>query len=276
MASFFEHLQQATRTVDGSTPAWLRDHPLTQQRIAESYDRAQSKPYRQVLDSTEFYMVRALLRSYEGEPREAVARLSAELEQGRYRNRNAARYGLAAALLRAKDFDQALTQMTLLERDGAHHPMMEALAAQILQQSGKLEAAKARHEAALSRYQEHLQLVYDYPLVLLMLKRYAEAASFAEDRLRRRPADGTLHQLAAEAEAGLGQDLKSHYHQGEYYATLGDVKGAVQQFELAVKSRGGDFQDIQVAEARLRELREQQRKMKSGRAPVGFTFGNSA
>ncbi len=110
-----------------------------------------------------------------------------------------------------------------------------------------------------------------------MLKRYAEAASFAEDRLRRRPADGTLHQLAAEAEAELGQDLKSHYHQGEYYATLGDVKGAVQQFELAVKSRGGDFQDIQVAEARLRELREQQREMKkTGRASVGFTSGNSA
>ncbi len=159
MASFFEHLQQATRIVDGNTPAWLRDHPLTQQRIAESYDRAQSKPYRQVRDSAEFYMVRALLRSYEGEPREAVARLSAELEQGHYRDHNAARYGLAAALLRAKDFDQALTQMTLLERDGAHHPMIDALGAQVLQQSGKLEAARARHKAALSRYPEHLQLV---------------------------------------------------------------------------------------------------------------------
>lgn len=277
MASFFERLQQAARIVDGSTPAWLRDHPLTQARIAESYDRAQSKPYRQVRDSTEFYMVRALLRSYEGDPREAVARMSSDLEQGRYRDRNAARYGLAAALLRAKDFDQALAQTKLLERDGAHHPMIEAVAAQILQQSGKLEAARARHEAALKRYPEHLQLVYDYPRVLLMLKRHAEAASFAEDRLRRRADDGTLHQLAAEAEAGLGQELKSHYHQGEYYASLGDMKGALQQFELAVKSRGGDFQDIQVAEARLRELREQQREMKKqGRTPVGFANGNTA
>lgn len=277
MASFFERLQQATRIVDGNTPAWLRTHPLTQQRIAESYDRALDKPYRQIRDSTEFHMVRALLRSYEGEPRDAVARLSAELEQGSYRDRNAARYGLAAGQLRARDFDRAWSQVSVLERDGARHPMIEALAAQILQQSGRLDEARARHEAALARYPGHLQLVYDYPRVLLLSKRYREAAAFAEDRLRRRPGDANLHQLAAEAEAGLGRDLKSHYHQGEYYAALGDMSGALQQFELAVKSRGGDFQDLQVADARLREVREQQRDMKKpGRAPVGFTSGNTA
>lgn len=106
-----------------------------------------------------------------------------------------------------------------------------------------LEASRTRYEAALSRFPEHLQLVHDYPRVLLMLRQYADAASFTEECLHRRPDDETLHQLAAEAEAGLGQDLKSRYHQGEYYATQGDIKGAVQQLELAVKIRGGDFQD---------------------------------
>ena len=267
MASFFERLQQQTRVLDGNAPVWLRTHPLTQTRIAEAQDRAFDKTYRQVPDSQEFQMVRALLRSYEGDAAQAVARLAAELKEGRYRDRTAARYGHAAALLRAKDLVRAKTEVDTLERDGMRHPMIEALAGLILQQSRDYAGAIARYEAALKRYPDHLQLVYDYPRTLLLAGDPARAVRFAEDRLLRRTDDGDLHQMAAEGYAALGQPMQSHYHQGEYYAAQGNTKGAIEQLELATRMRGGDYRVMLIAESRLRELREQQREiLKTGRA----------
>ncbi|MEO8849079.1 MAG: M48 family metalloprotease, partial [Casimicrobiaceae bacterium] len=72
MGTFMKRMQDATRFSDGNAPSYLRTHPVTAERIAEAQARAQAYPYRQVPDSLDFQMVRALLRSYDGEPRDAV------------------------------------------------------------------------------------------------------------------------------------------------------------------------------------------------------------
>lgn len=260
MAAFFTRLQQFTRASDSNTPGYLRSHPLTHQRIAEAQDRALSAPYRQVLSSPEFPLVQALLKSYAGTPEESVARLQDDLERSTASKRNAARYGYAAALLRAKSYPLARQQIETLDRDGFAHPMVEAMAGQILQQSGEYAAALQRYERALKRYPAYQQLVYDYPRTLILAKRHAAAAAYAEQELALRRSDADLHQIAAEAHAALGQRMKSHYHQGEYYAAAGNVARATEQLELALRSGDGKFQDLSVAEMRLRELRAQTRE----------------
>ena len=46
-------------------------------------------------------------------------------------------------------------------------------------------------------------------------------------------------------------------HQGEYYAWLGNLTGAVVQFELAVKAGDGDFYQLSEIDTRLRVLRRE-------------------
>lgn len=135
MAAFFTRLQQATRISETDTAPFLRSHPMTEQRIAEAADRAAILPYRQVADSADFDYVRALLQSYDGTPQEAVARLADELKTGRTGNAAATRYGLAAALLRAKDYGRAQAEIAALDRKGPPLAMVDALAGQILSQS---------------------------------------------------------------------------------------------------------------------------------------------
>ncbi|WP_153161194.1 M48 family metalloprotease [Zoogloea sp. 1C4] len=275
MAAFFERLQQNTRLVDaGTTPAWLRTHPLTAQRVAEAEDRAFTQPYRQVPDSQDYHLARALVRSYEGQPRDAEQRLTAELAEGRYRDRIAARYGLAAAQLRASHFAAAEATVDGLARDGFRHPMLEALAGQILSQSGRSDAARARYEAALKRYPDHLQLVYDYPALLIKSGDFKTAAAFIDAQLLVRPSDATLHQQAAEAWAALGSPLKSHRHQGEFYALSGSNKAAMEQFQLALKSTRDDSPEVQIVEARLQALRAREREDKADGRGDGRTRGN--
>jgi predicted Zn-dependent protease len=69
--------------------------------------------------------------------------------------------------------------------------------------------------------------------------------------------DGPLHQVAARAYAALDKKLMQHKHQGEFYAWQGNLKGAVDQFELASKANDGDFYQLSVVDTRLRALKRE-------------------
>jgi beta-barrel assembly-enhancing protease len=174
-------------------------------------------------------------------------------------------------LLRAEDFKRALAELATLEKSAPPHPMIEAMAGQVLMQAGQIKPAIARYESALARYPNKMQLVYDYPEALLKDKQPAKAAAFAAAALQRYPADGPLHLVAARAYGELGKQLLSHQHQGEYYAWQGNLTGAVTQLELAVKSTDGDFYQTSVAESRLHDIRrELADQKKSAQDAPGF------
>ena len=257
MATLMERLQRATRFAEGSAPSYLRDHPVTYERIAEAQARAQSKPFRQIKDSLDFNMVRALVRSYQGTPRDAILFFEDAIAEKKYNDAIAARYGLVASLLRAEDFKRAQTELAILEKSSPAHPMIDAMAGQVLMQSGQLPAAIARYESALARYPAKMQLVYDYPEALLKNNQPDKAARYVAEQLQHYPSDGPMHLLAARSYAALGKQMLQHQHQGEYYAWQGNLQAAVVQLELAVKATDGDFYQASVAESRLRTVREE-------------------
>ena len=269
MATFFQRLQKSSGWFEGNSPSYFHDHPETYQRIAEAQARAFTKPFRQVPDSLDFQMVRALLKSYEGTPPEAVAFFRDAIDEHKYNNEVAARYGLVASLLRAQDYKKAQAELESLEKIAPPHPMIEAMAGQILMQSGQLKPAIARYEAALVHYPGKMQLVYDYPEALLKDNQPAKAAAFLNEQLQRFPSDGPLHQTAARAYAALGKQLLEHQHQAEFYAWMGNLKAAVIQLELALKAGDGDFYQLSAVESRLRavrqELSDQERTLASNR-----------
>jgi predicted Zn-dependent protease len=272
-ATLMERLQKATRFSDGSVPTYLRTHPVTYERIAEAQSRAQNKPYRQVADSFDFQMVRALLRSYAGRPDEAVAWFDVALADGKYNSEVATRYGLVASLLRDGKIPRAKQELAKLERIAPPHPMIEAMAGHVLLDGGEPDKAAARFEAALARYPTKMQLVYDYPEALLAAGKPVEAATFSETQLSRFPSDGPLHRIAAQAYAAQGKSLKQHQHLGEYYAWQGNLKLAIDQLELAIKAGDANFYESSVVETRLRALKrehDEQRKEGFGRS-AGWT-----
>jgi beta-barrel assembly-enhancing protease len=270
MSELFDRLQRASRFSEGGMPAYLRDHPVTYERVAEAKARAQDLPYKQVPDSLNFHMVRALLQSYQGEAREQVANFDRAIAEKKYNNEIAGHYGLVAALLRAKDMPRAKIELATLEKIAPPHPMIEAIAGNVLMESGEYPAAVARFEAALTRYPNKMQLIHDYPEALIKAGRPADAAAFAERELIRYPAEGPLHEIAARAYAAQDKRLKQHEHQGEYYAWGGNLPLAIEQLQLAVKSGDGDFYQMSVVETRLRALRQEKAEQeKVGFGPAG-------
>ena len=257
MATFMERLQKSGRFSEGNAPSYLRTHPVTTERIAEAQARAYGKPYRQVPDSLDFQLVRALLRSYQGTPRDAVDYFDASLAEHKYNSEVAARYGLVASLLRDKNYTRAKSELATLEKIAPPSPMIDAMAGHVYMESGDLNRAIAIFESALAKYPNKMQLIYDYPEALLMAGRAKDAAAFLERELALFPNNGPLHRIAAQTYADLGKKTQQHLHQGEFYAWQGDLRGAVNQLELASKAADADFYQSSVVETRLRALRRE-------------------
>ena len=136
--------------------------------------------------------------------------------------------------------------------------MIDAMAAHVYLDAGDIGRAVARFEAALARYPNKMQLIYDYPDALLAAKRTRDAVGVHRapaGALSRRTA--RLHRTAAKAYAELGNRMQQHRHQAEFYAWQGDLRGAVIQLELAIKAGDGDFYQVSVVETRLRTLRQE-------------------
>ena len=257
MATFMERMQRAFRFVEGNAPTYLRTHPITYERIAEAQGRAEGHPYRQVTSSLDFHLVRALVRSYQGDARDAVAFFDDALVERKYNSEAAVHYGLVASLLRARDYPRAKKELAILEKLVPQHPMVDAIAGHVMLDSGDINGAIKRFEAGVIRYPNKMQLVYDYPDALLQAGRNDEAAQFIERQIARFPGDGPLQLLAARAYAAQNKQMLAHRHQGEYYAWQGNLKGAIDQFEIASKSKDGDFYQASVVDTRLRALKRE-------------------
>jgi beta-barrel assembly-enhancing protease len=256
MPAMFERLQRATRANDNAlVPNYLRTHPVTYERIADAQARAANVTYRQPKESEDFHYVRALVRSYLGERADTRVYFEDQLKERKFNHEAATRYGLVAALLQSKDFVAAKRELNLLEAMNPNHPMVEAMAGLVLQESGDRPEALKRYASALSRYPMHKQLYVDYPEALLKQNDTKAAVTFMETALARFPTDPTLYEIAARANAKLGNKLQQHRYLGEAYARSGNLQGAVEQFTLATRAADGDFFQASMVQARLREVR---------------------
>ncbi len=256
MASFFERLQRATRVYEGGAPSYLRTHPLTFERIADIQNRTQSISYRQVPDSIGFQLIRAKLRAQSGAPRDAVAFFEESLAERKFLSEAASRYGLAASLVRQKNYARARAEIERLRKLVPANPIVETLSCEFELEALGPEKSLPCYRAALKTYPAYRALVYGYAGALLQAKQPQDALRYVEARLQAVTDDHRLYLLQARSYAALDRSLAQHRAQAEAYTRLGNLPAAIEQLQIGLKSGDGDFFQLSAAEARLRELRK--------------------
>lgn len=255
MPAFFERMQKSIRFVEGSAPSYLRTHPLTFERIADMQNRVRNVPYHQVTDSQDFQFLRARLRAQEESTKDAITYFENSLQEKKYSNEAAQHFGLAIALLRAKNPDRAEKELLQLRKISQPSPLIELLASEIKLAQGKSAEAAAICQAALKSYPQYRPLVYASSTVFLINNQPQEALKLISDQLQFYPQDYHLYLLQAKSYAVLDKKLLQHKSQAEAYYLLGNLQGAVEQLQIAQKSGDGDFHQLSAVEARLKELR---------------------
>ena len=266
MPLFFERLQRSTRFYETAAPSYLRTHPLTYERIADMQNRAQNLQYRQVPDSLEFQLMRAKLKALQDSPQDSVAFFEESLKERKYLSEAASRYGLVAALIRAKAYARATQELRALRKTVPSSPVVDTLAARLFDAAGDGTAALQTYREALKNYPGHRALVYEYADALLRKRQPEEALKLVESRLQYSLSDYRLYQLQARCYAALNKSLQQHRALAESQYRLGNIPAAIEQLVLAQKSGDGDFYQQSSVDARLRELRSIDNEMrKEGR-----------
>ena len=259
MSSFFTRLQRASRFYDSNAPAYLRTHPLTSERIADMEARSESEPYRQIPDSLDFQLVRARLRAMENSPAEAVLAARSALKEKRYSSETAARYRLVTALVRARLFDEAESELQKLPAGNSSSPMIQQLAAHTALAAGNQKLALQRFQTGSNTYPAYRPLQYGYIAALLAAGRSGDALGQVDKQLALYPHDRRLWRLAAQTHAQLGHRLLSHRAQAEVAALSGNLVEAIEQITLGIKAGDGSFYDMSAAEARRREWQAEEK-----------------
>jgi len=265
MPEFFLRLQQATRIMDSQDFEFLRTHPVTTSRIADSMGRAEQFPA-VVTPSGDFFLIQAGLRVVSrNDPAAHEAFFRAKLDKGSRDQRIAAQYGLTLALLQGKDLDaarsafQVLAQAVVGEQGFAPFVTL-LLKARIALEDGQADKAVDILGHSDADYRTRMPFFMLYTDALLQDDRPEQVRTLTTQRLATegRHADPRLYRRLAKAEAKLGRKARAHQALAEFYFLDSDVGPAIQQIEIALSQLDKQEADGNLAarlKTRLAELK---------------------
>lgn len=261
MVSFFDRLLRANRHNDGKAPGYLRTHPLTTERIADMQNRVDQimaesdKRLRLINESQEYKFAQAKLRAMSLGANEGVQFFrSAIAERTVLRNR-ADVYGLAISMMKARDFNGAEAELRTIRQQPAPHPWIENLTATALAGQQKFDAAIQLVADARKRFPDSRALALSHIEIHYLAGRTETALALANERLKTITDDAKLYELAAKCHERMGKKLAQHRAIAESYYRKSNLIGAIEQLEIGLKAKDGDFYESSAAEARLRELK---------------------
>lgn len=263
MPVFFERMGRANRTAASKLPEYLRTHPVTTNRIADSMARADAYPYKQNPDELGYHLMRATLRQREfASAEEAIRYFKMTLSDGRYRSETAQQYGLALAYLHNNQAGEARQIIDKLLRQSPTQSEFLVTGARIDNALGTASRAIEGLQSALLLFPNNYPLRYTLAELLLGNKQPEKAAEQLHLLIDQRPGDPALYKLLARAAAPHGNSAKGHEYMAEHYYLSGLPEAAMLQLEIALRDFELSFYDTVRLESRLKEVRAEVDELK--------------
>lgn len=240
--AMFERMLAATRySSSNRIPEFLRTHPLSEKRIADTRNRARQYPKRIRPVSLDYQLMRARVAvSLADTPEEAVAQFKGQLE-GNPRSREAATYGLAIALTKAGRPEEAALALDDIWSEREQRIEYILADAEIALVKGQPELAAERLQARLRLSPGNHPLTMAYAHALQQGGQSHRAEEILIDQSRIKPNDPGLWYLLAEVQGLSGNIIGLHQSRAEYFILVGNLDAAQRQLVYALQLVGDDF-----------------------------------
>ena len=239
MPDFFEKLLQDSR-YQGQAPEFLRSHPLTSNRIADSRARAETYPHDQKYhESKNYNYVKAKLRVLLARnPEDASKYYQQKLETDKYGDNSAYyNYGLALSQTETGDYDQAREKlMRLLASEPENTFYILALAALDVHQSNYAGAFKI-YQNAIKIFPDYRPVVFSYAKALLEDNKPEKARDILHEYGKHYDPDIIYYEYLTRAEGEAGNKIESGIASAEYYYLAGETNVAIDQIRHLLNSR---------------------------------------
>lgn len=253
--TMFERMLAATRYSSSKyIPEFMRSHPLSEKRIADTRNRAMQYPRRIRPVNLDYQLMRArVANSLADTPEQAVAMFRDQLD-GIPRSREAATYGLVLALTSAGRPDEAALTLDGIWSGSADRIAYVLADADIdlAQGEPKRAADKLARRLKLSPGNHPLTMAYAYALQQAGDAHIAEEVLVAQSK--RKPNDPYLWYLLAEVQGLSGNIIGLHRARAEYFILNGNLDAAQRQLNYAVQLVNDDFTTSSLINERLRDI----------------------
>ncbi len=264
MAYMFERLSRATRFQGERIPEFLRTHPVTKDRIADSYNQAAQYPRVEIKPDLDYQLMRARVQVATARTAaDAIARMRAGIDDADPARRAAAQYGLALALTQSGQLDRAAWQLNSLMDEYPGKIAFILAEADRLDQANQLEAALKTLSRALTITPGNYPLTMAYADILLKNGRASDAEGVLVELTSTRPNDVNLWYQLAEASGLANNIIGVHEARAEYFVLVGNLDQAITQLGYALPLVEENFQRrarIRTRIEEIHELRKEQRQ----------------
>ncbi|MBL3556652.1 M48 family metalloprotease [Marinobacter denitrificans] len=234
MPEMFEIMMRQNRLQGNRVPEYLSTHPLTQNRVSDTRNRAEQYPRRDVADAQEYHLVRSRLQvRYAKSPQVAVETFRDYLDRPDTEKPDAVRYGLAVALQHSGDYTEASSELERLLESAPGRITYQVTLAEVMIEQGRVEQARSMLEEALERNPGN------YPITDMLARIETEdgngkrAADYLHQLTRDLPQKEHLWLRLAEAEGMARNIVGVHRARAEHDILMGDLEAAQRQLRQA-------------------------------------------
>jgi len=262
--SMFERMLQISRYSTGNrVPEFLRTHPLSENRIADTRNRARQYPKKIQEVDLDYQLMRArVINQLSDTPEQAIAKFRSELD-GSPRSPEAARYGLMLALTDAGRTDEAaliLDSLWSRERDRLEYIIADS---ELDIASNRPERAADKLKARLLNSPGNHALVMTYARALMAAGKSHVAEEVLVEQSKRRPGDPHLWYLLAEVQGLAGNIAGLHQSRAEYFILNGILDEAEKQLRYALRTVNDNYTVSARINQRLRDVAEMRERLDS-------------
>ncbi len=263
-SSMFDRMLQASRYATGSRiPEFLRTHPLSENRIADTRNRARQYPKQIRPAKLDYQLMRArVLNQLADTPEEAAARFRKELD-GSPRSTAAARYGLVLALTDAGRGDEAALELDAIwaaEPDRLEYIIADA---RIDMARNEPDRAAEKLAARLKLSPRNHALTMTYAEALMQDQQAHVAEEVLLEQSKRKPNDPYLWYLLAEVQGLSGNIIGLHQARAEYFILNGILDQADKQLRYALDLVRNDYTTSAKINQRINDVAEMREMLES-------------
>lgn len=252
MPTFFERLQQSTRYYGRGVPEFLRTHPVSENRIADTRGRAETYPYRQYPDSMGYLLTKAKLYVIAtADKNTALKHFSALEQQGTAEQRAVARYGTGLVLLQNMQYPEASQIFQALAEQYPEQPHYFSALARTALDSRDFDKANQLFAKASQNFPNNDAIKIEYTRSLLKSGKPDQAKQILNTLSDAQKQQPLYFELLAQLYANLNQSAESHRYMAEHYYANGQTQDAITQIRLAKKVPNLNYQLQAILDERL-------------------------
>ena len=258
MTRFFEKLLQLSR-YSGTRLAFLSTHPLSQNRITESRDRARDIQVQRRGNDFDFRLIQKRLSSFLSRDYRPVKRAYEETIENYQTDKIPVdvEFGYALTLSHLVKYDDAEKILQKLISRFPNNLYFSLALAEVQIASGKSDVAikSLKDKNRLNPGNDSITMTY--ARALFENKQIKNALDILYEHLPKVEKEPSIYELMAEIQAEDGLYKEVHESTGLFLYYSGDMQGALAQFKMAMNGRSNDPYFNSRLLARIRKVQKE-------------------